>query len=126
LYKYSKIIVCCGTLIIWCIKLVLRPYLPVPNYFQPLLDIAPNLIGCMLIPFAAEWWFKKVFKLTSVKDVQLVCLLGLLLVVINEYLQLIPFFKRTFDYLDIAFSFVGVVIGYYWFSFLLNKKIAAA
>ncbi|HVX27716.1 MAG TPA: hypothetical protein VHB70_15300 [Parafilimonas sp.] len=45
-------------------------------------------------------------------EVKLTCASGLLLVVINEYLQLIPLFHRTFDYLDILASFVGIFIGY--------------
>jgi glycopeptide antibiotics resistance protein len=104
------------------IKLIFRPYLPIPNYFQPFLNIGPNLIGCILIPFATDWWLKKYWKLSTTKNLQTVCILGLIMVIINEYLQLFPIFRRTFDYQDILFSFVGIIIGYFSFIAIKEKK----
>jgi glycopeptide antibiotics resistance protein len=50
---------------------------------------------------------------------KITCTFGLLLVIINEYLQLIPVFGRTFDYLDIFASFLGASIGYIVFARLM-------
>ena len=41
--------------------------------------------------------------------------------VINEYLQLIPFFNRTFDYNDMLFSAFGLVIACYHFMALQRR-----
>jgi glycopeptide antibiotics resistance protein len=76
----------------------------------------PNLIGSFLLPFGACWLFQRFFRLQTTADLRFTCSVGLLLVIINEYLQLIPVFGRTFDYLDILFSVVGVVIGYHVFA----------
>jgi hypothetical protein len=100
-----------GTILIWMIKFLIRPYVPVSMYLQPVVDVAPNLIGSFLIPFGACWLFRQFFKLENLYQLRLTCLFGVFLVVVNEYLQLIPFFGRTFDYLDIVSSFVGVFIG---------------
>jgi len=42
-------------------------------------------------------------------------MMGLGMLIINEYLQLIPFFGRTFDYNDIIFSSVGLMLSYFVF-----------
>lgn len=117
----SKTLVVAGTLVIWMVKLVVRPYVAIPDFLQPITDIAPNLIGSFLLPFGACWLLPRVFGLRTVKEVKVACLLGLILVVINEFLQLIPVFGRTFDYLDILSSFLGVFLGYASFTRLMHR-----
>jgi VanZ family protein len=109
---YSRSTLITGTLIIWCIKFIVRPYVPVPFLMQPLVDVAPNLIGSILIPFGAYFFFKKYFKLETLQQLRCACFFGLMLGIVNEYLQLIPFFHRTFDYLDVLATFIGGYIGY--------------
>ena len=108
LKQLSKRLVITGTIIIWIIKFIIRPmHLPGegPAFF---LGIAPNLLGSFLIPFGAYWffcgrnyWVARIFKIESMYDLRFVCLLGFAMLVINEYLQKIPVFGRTFDYNDI-------------------------
>ncbi len=119
LKKFSRIIVISGTLIIWTIKFIIRPFNLYADWLSPLIGFAPNLIGTFLLPFGAYWLFKKYFLMRNSYEVKLTCTFGLLLVIINEYLQLIPVFGRTFDYLDILASFVGVFIGYIVFAKLM-------
>lgn len=121
LKNYSKWIVICGTILIWAIKFILRPFQLIPDVLKPFTGVAPNLIGSFLLPFGACWFFKKYFGLQNLQQLKITCWFGLILVVINEYLQLIPFFGRTFDYFDILFSFVGVSMGYYIFGKLMIK-----
>ena len=122
LKNFSKWAVIFGTLLIWSVKFIVRPYVPVAHFMQPLIDVLPNLIGSFLLPFGACWFFKKYFKLQSIQDLRITCLFGLLLVIINEYIQLIPLFGRTFDYLDILSSFAGVYVGHNVFAKLLLKQ----
>src|SRR5215470_16005504 len=112
LKHYSKYAVIMGTLVIWLVKFIVRPYVPISFYLQPLVDVMPNFIGSFLIPFGVCWFFTKYFRLDTLRQLRLACIFGLVLVIINEYLQLIPLFYRTFDYLDILSSFIGVYIGY--------------
>ncbi|HEU4576061.1 MAG TPA: hypothetical protein VFS36_13745 [Chitinophagaceae bacterium] len=119
-----------GTLIIWTIKFIIRPFHLYDHSFQLLLGVAPNLLGAFLIPFGACWFsskekirFSKFFRVTSLTDLRLLCLVGFVLLVINEYLQLIPVFHRTFDYLDILFSAVGLTVSYIVFGKLLSRKV---
>jgi hypothetical protein len=78
--------------------------------------LLPNLIGSFLLPFGACWFFQRYFKLQTPAHLSFTCCFGLLLVIINEYLQLIPVFGRTFDYLDIFSSVVGVFCGHLVFA----------
>lgn len=119
LKNYSRIIVISGTLIIWTIKFFIRPYDLYAVWLSSFIGFAPNLIGTFLLPFGAYWLFKKYFLLRTNYDLRITCAFGLLLVIVNEYLQLIPAFGRTFDYLDILASFIGVVIGYTVFARLM-------
>ena len=119
LKKYSRIIVICGTVLIWIIKFLIRPYDLYADWLSSLIGFAPNLIGTFLLPFGAYWLFKKYFLLRNTYDLRVTCAFGLLLVIINEYLQLVPVFGRTFDYLDILASFAGTVIGYTVFAKLM-------
>lgn len=119
LKNYSRVIVITGTLLIWLIKFLIRPFDLYADWLSPLVGSAPNLIGTFLLPFGAYWLFKKYFLMRNNYEVKLTCAFGLLLVIINEYLQLIPIFGRTFDYLDILASFVGVCMGYMVFAKLM-------
>lgn len=112
-----------GTLIIWAIKFVIRPLGLFDDPVRFFLGIAPNLFGSFLIPFGAYWFFSgrnfliaRVFRIQSAYDLRLVCLMGLGMLIINEYLQLIPFFGRTFDLFDIVSSMVGLLTSYFAFS----------
>jgi glycopeptide antibiotics resistance protein len=119
LKSYSRIVVISGTLIIWLIKFLIRPFDLYADWLTPFIGFAPNLIGTILLPFGAYWLFKKYFLLRNNFDLKITCAVGLLLVIINEYLQLIPVFGRTFDYLDIFASFLGTSIGYIIFARLM-------
>jgi len=121
---FSRWIVITGTLMIWTVKFFVRPFIHIPSELKPLFGIAPNLIGSFLLPFGACWFFQRFFRLQNIQDLRITCWFGLLLVVINEYVQLIPVFGRTFDYLDILSSFVGVMFGYLAFAGLLSRVAA--
>lgn len=117
----SRNIVITGTLFIWAIKFFIRPLMHIPQELKPIVGLMPNLIGSFLLPFGACWLFQRIFGLLSQDELTRTCYFGLLLVIINEYLQLIPFFDRTFDYLDILSSIAGVFIGHLVFAGLLKK-----
>ena len=111
-----------GTLLIWLIKFGIRPYYDLGEPTNFFLGIAPNLLGSFLIPFGAYWVFSgrefliaRIFRIHSLIDLRNVCLLGFAMLVVNEYLQLIPIFGRTFDYFDIGFSAVGLSMSYFVF-----------
>ena len=117
-----------GTIIIWTIKLLVRPFVHLDGSYQFVFGIAPNLLGSFLIPFGAYWLYTHpkffngiLLRYYFFSDVKIVCLFGFILLVLNEYLQLIPVFGRTFDYFDIVSSAVGLFISYYSFSFLQRK-----
>ena len=95
---------------------------------QFFLGIAPNFLGSFLIPFGACWFFSgrnhllgRIFRTEDAADLRQVCLLGFGLLVLNEYLQLIPVFGRTFDYFDILFSSVGLLLAWVSFGRLQQK-----
>ena len=119
LKNISKWVVIAGTLLIWSIKFIIRPYVHIPHTLKPFVGFAPNLIGSFLLPFGACWFFQRFFRLQTRADLTFTCSFGLLLVIINEYLQLIPIFGRTFDYLDIFSSVVGVFCGHLVFRKLM-------
>jgi hypothetical protein len=117
LKQLSKWFVITGALVIGIIKIIIRPMQPGGEATRYFLNIAPNLLGAFLIPFCACWFFSgrnfllaRIFKIESSYDLRLVCLMGFCYLVVNEYFQLIPYFGRTFDYNDILFSSVGLVI----------------
>jgi hypothetical protein len=123
LKQISKRLVIVGTLLIWAIKFIVRPLGLFDDPTRFFLGIAPNLFGSFLIPFGAYWFFSgknfliaRVFKIQSVYDLRLVCILGLSMLIVNEYLQLIPFFGRTFDVYDIFSSAIGLFFAYLAFS----------
>jgi hypothetical protein len=115
----SKWTMIAGTLLIWTVKFIVRPFVHIPQGIKPLVGLAPNLVGSFLLPFGACLFFQRFFRLQSSSDLTFTCSFGLLLVIINEYLQIIPFFGRTFDYLDIFSSVVGVFCGHLVFARLM-------
>jgi hypothetical protein len=127
LKRLSRVFVITGTLIIWAIKFLVRP-LHLWDDAQFFLGIAPNLLGSFLIPFGAYWFFSgrnfliaRIFRIQSAYDLRLVCLMGFGMLIVNEYLQRITFFGRTFDYNDIIFSLVGLVVSHFVFGRLVYE-----
>jgi len=120
----SKWVMIAGILLIWGVKFIIRPFVHIPDACKLLCGIAPNLIGSFLVPFGACLFFQRFFRLQSLRDLSFTCLFGLLLVIMNEYLQRIPVFGRTFDYLDIVSSVIGVCFGYWAFSGLMKRETA--
>ncbi len=124
LKNYSKWIVITGTLLIWCIKFLIRPFISIPSNLKILLGIAPNLIGTFILPFFVHWFLKRYISLQTKFDLNIACSFGLLLVIMNEYIQRIPFFGRTFDYLDILSSVIGMMMGHWVFGKLMESRQA--
>ena len=129
LKQISKWIVITGTLLIWGIKYFIRPMQVFDYSTRFFLNIAPNLLGSFLIPFGAYWFFcgknfllARIFRIECLFDLRVVCLLGFGMLIVNEYLQLIPFFGRTFDYNDILFSSVGLITSCFVFNRLQFRK----
>lgn len=129
LKQISKWFIITGTLVIWAIKFIVRPMQLFDDPTRSFLNIAPNLLGSFLIPFGAYWFFSgrnflvaRVFKIETPYDLRLVCLLGFGMLIVNEYLQLIPFFGRTFDYNDILFSSVGLLASSFVFGKIQSRK----
>jgi hypothetical protein len=129
LKQISKWFIIAGTLIIWTIKFIVRPMHLFDDPTRFFLNIAPNLLGSFLIPFGAYWFFSgrnflvaRVFKIETPYDLRLVCLLGFGMLIVNEYLQMIPFFGRTFDYNDILFSSVGLLASSFVFGKIQSRK----
>ena len=132
LKQFSRTFVIVGTLLIWAIKFLVRPLhlWEEGNFF---LGIAPNLMGSFLIPFGAYWFFSgrnylvaRIFKIQSAYDLRLVCLMGFGMLIVNEYLQMVPFFGRTFDYNDIIFSLVGLAVSQFVFGRLQHRELQQA
>jgi hypothetical protein len=128
LKQISKWFVITGTFFIWTIKFVIRPLHLFDDPVRFFFNIAPNLFGSFLIPFGAYWFFSgrnflvaRIFRIQSAYDLRMVCMMGFGMLVVNEYLQLIPFFGRTFDYNDILFSSVGLVVSYFVFGKIQSR-----
>lgn len=119
----SRKIVVGGVLLIWTVKFLIRPFLHIPSSLKLLVGIAPNLIGSFLLPFGGCWFFQRIFKLQTQHELAITCYFGLLLVIVNEYLQLIPFFGRKFDYLDILSSVAGVFLGHFVFARMMRNSL---
>jgi glycopeptide antibiotics resistance protein len=129
LKRTSKWFIISGALVIWTIKFIIRPLNLFDDPTRFFFNIAPNLLGSFLIPFGAYWFFSgrnflvaRLFRIESGYDLRLVCMLGFGMLVVNEYLQLISFFGRTFDINDIYFSSVGLLISYFVFGRLQARK----
>jgi hypothetical protein len=119
-----------GTLVILGIKYIIRPLNLFDEPVKFLLGIAPNLLGSFLIPFGVYWFFNgkkffiaRIFRIRSVYDLRLICMLGFGMLIVNEYLQLIPYFRRTFDYYDILFSLTGLLASYIVFENIMYRKM---
>ena len=132
LRNQTKRIIVIGILLIWCIKFLVRPYLPMGETLNFVLGIAPNFLGSFLVPFVAYWLYThpgffngQLLRFYFFSDTRIVCITGFTLAVINEYLQLIPFFGRTFDHYDLLFSAIGLLLSFYSFTFLQRKLSAA-
>ena len=126
----SKWLVIIGTLIIWTIKFGIRPYYGFNQPISFFLGIAPNLLGSFLIPFGACWFFSgkdflvaRIFRIHSLSSLKLVCYLGFGMLIVNEYLQLIPIFGRTFDYWDIVFSAIGLTASYFVYGKIFTQAL---
>lgn len=126
-----KNLVVAGTLLIWTVKFFIRPFLQPTGTAGFLADIAPNLFGSFLIPFGAYWLYThphffngRLLRFSFFSDPRIVCLFGFGLLVVNEYLQLIPVFGRTFDYYDIVSSAIGLLSSCYSFSILQRRQAA--
>ncbi len=129
LKQISKWVIIAGTLIIWAIKFIVRPMNLFDDPTRFFLNIAPNLLGSFLIPFGAYWFFSgrnflvaRLFRIDCPYDLRLVCAMGFGMLVVNEYLQLITFFGRTFDYNDIFFSSAGLLVSYFVFNKIQSRK----
>ncbi len=122
-----------GAVLIWIIKLIIRPVYLVDDPIRFFLGIAPNLIGSFLIPFGAYWFFSgknyliaRVFRIQCDFDLRMVCVMGFCMLIVNEYLQLVPFFGRTFDVYDITFSSIGLLVSYFAFSRIRQRYTVVA
>jgi hypothetical protein len=128
LKKISRQLLIIGTLLIWAIKLIIRPLHLFDDPARFILGIAPNLFGSFLIPFGAYLFFSgknfliaRLFRIQSAYDLRMVCLLGFAMLIVNEYLQLIPVFGRTFDVYDIVCSSMGLLVSYFVFAKLQQR-----
>jgi hypothetical protein len=117
----SKYIVIVGTLTIWTIKLLIRPYVQTPEALQYFLGVAPNFIGSFCLLFGTYWLMGNAFFLISIKRLSI---LYFSLLLLNEYLQLIPIFGRTFDWNDVLFSAIGLLLSCYLIIRAYNKTTA--
>ena len=101
-------------MIILLLKTFIRPYyLHAPEALIFLMGIFPNLAGSFLLPVGITMFEKGMFIFFDAKMIIVYCVTCFAALVANEYLQLIPFFGRTFDYFDILASMAGILIGYY-------------
>jgi hypothetical protein len=124
LHLLSKRITITATLLIWIIKFAIRPYFYFPKPLEFFFNIAPNLLGAFALVFGAFWLLEKYFFiLQSQLNIKIVCFSFFIALVCNEYLQLIPFFGRTFDWYDIVASAVGLGISYPIFSKQYNAYL---
>src|SRR5687767_8792611 len=133
LKQISKWFVISGTLLIWMIKFIIRPLQLFDEPARFFLNIAPNLFGSFLIPFGAYWFFSgrnflmaRIFRIESDYDLRMVCIMGFGMLVVNEYMQRISFFGRTFDYNDILFSSVGLIVSCFVFSRIRERRMVQA
>lgn len=116
LKNYSRAIVVFCILLILLVKYIIRPYVHIPGAVQVMVDIAPNLFGSFMLPFGISWLLGGYFKIQAIIDLKRICLLSLIVIIVNEYLQLISVFGRTFDYLDIIASFISTAAAYFMYN----------
>ena len=130
LRRISKWIVIAGALLIFLVKFVIRPMYHPGQSMNFFLGVAPNLFSSFLVPFIAFWFFSgrefliaRIFHIQSLADLRFVCLIGFVMLLVNEYFQLMPIFGRTFDYFDIIFSIIGLSASYFVFGKIYNQSI---
>jgi hypothetical protein len=133
LKQISKRIFFGGTVLIWLIKFIIRPHYPGTDTAMFFLNVSPNFFGAFLIPFAAYWLFSgrnflvaRLFRIGSGYELRQVCLMGFGMLIVNEYLQRISFFGRTFDYYDILFSSLGLTLSCLVFGKLQQRSAVLA
>lgn len=124
LIRLCRVSVITGTILIWIIKWGLRPYFHFDQPVKYVLGIAPNLLGSFLLPLGCYWLLRKFINLFEDVQLKAFCIICFTLLLINELLQLIPFFGRTFDYNDIAASAIGLLGSYFFCNKYLFKKLA--
>lgn len=97
-----------------------------------MLGVAPNLLGSFLLPFGAYWFFHgrdhllaRLLRLENAVELRQLCLVSFALLVLNEYLQMIPVFGRTFDVYDILVSVPGLSLSYFSFTWLQQRYAAS-
>jgi glycopeptide antibiotics resistance protein len=112
----KKWILLIGLCLIALVKFFIRPFITIPSELFLCRDVAPNLISAFLIPFGADLFLKRWVQLIEKRNVLFICAVGLIVITLNELAQLFPVFRRTFDYFDLVFSFIGVSIGYLVFT----------
>lgn len=88
---------------------MVRPYVHVPVFLQLLIDVAPNLLASFCLPMLFYIAFCYYLKTESAELFSKACIYSFLYLVANEIFQLTRLFGRTFDYFDIAASFIGTV-----------------
>lgn len=114
--QHKKWILIIGLFLIVLVKFIIRPFVAVPPSLSLYRDVAPNLISAFLIPFGADLFLKRWIQLIDKRSVLWLCIVGLVIISLNEIAQLFPVFRRTFDYFDLVFSLIGVSLGYLVFT----------
>ena len=113
--KAARIIVITGIIVILVLKTFIRPnWLYAPYWIKFFMGIAPNLLGSLLLPIGTLMFPERLWIFYREKMMVLFCGLSFIALVVNEYLQLIPIFLRTFDYWDLAASAIGLAVGYFY------------
>ncbi len=109
----SRLVVILGALVILAIKWIIRPNcIHCPGAVKYFLGIAPNLLGSFLLPFGCHWLLWRFVNIGQAYSLKIFLYASFLLLVLNELLQLIPVFGRTFDYSDILASAIGLCAAY--------------
>ena len=124
LKNVCKLTLISGAILIESIKWVIRPLCHTIKPLNFFLGIAPNLLGAFLLPFGCYWLLNRFINVHDDKQLRLFCTISFFLLVINELLQLVPAFGRTFDYYDIAASAVGLIASYFLCGRYLFRKLA--
>ena len=102
-----------GILFLIVLKSFIRPvYQDAPDGIIFLMGILPNLLGSFLLVYGIKVFDRYLYFFYDTNLLRYYCFLCFAALLINEYIQLIPLFLRTFDYFDIAASVVGLTAGY--------------
>jgi hypothetical protein len=118
----NAIIAVCWALII-LIKFVLRPiYFNDPN-FSLLLGIGPNFLASFSGIFIAHKLLQYSFWFNFNVPIKIALLVWWLVAILNEVLQLIPLFGRTFDWLDMLASMFAIPFSYWAYTKIESRPI---